>query len=63
MQKTLSRPVVVVALCLLCNCLWGLGFPAITLGYRALSMDSGDIPSILLLAGLRFMVGAAAILL
>ena len=63
MQKTLSRPVVVVALCLLCNCLWGLGFPAITLGYRALSMDSGDIPSILLFAGLRFMVGAAAILL
>lgn len=43
-------------LALLTCALWGSLFPCIKLGYAALAIDPQDIPSILLFAGLRFLV-------
>ena len=37
-----------------CTLLWGTAFPFIKLGYSAFSVESGDIGSTLLFAGLRF---------
>ena len=37
-----------------CTLLWGTAFPFIKLGYSAFSVESGDIGSMLLFAGLRF---------
>ena len=37
-----------------CTLLWGTAFPVIKLGYSAFSVESGDIGSTLLFAGLRF---------
>ena len=36
--------------------LWGSLFPCIKLGYRYLAIDSGHIPSLLLFAGVRFLL-------
>ena len=37
-----------------CTLIWGTAFPFIKLGYSAFSVESGDIGSMLLFAGLRF---------
>ena len=37
--------------------LWGSMFPMIKLGYSALHIESDDIPTIILFAGSRFVVG------
>lgn len=56
-----SLPVAAVILAALCNVLWGSAFPFIKMGYRLFAIDSGDTPSILCFAGVRFMLGAALV--
>lgn len=43
-----------VLLALLVMALWGSLFPMIKIGYKAFQINTGDIPSIVLFAGLRF---------
>lgn len=43
----------------LCCLLWGSAFPAIRKGYELLDIQSGDTPSILLFAGVRFTLAGA----
>ena len=53
-----SRPGAAVGLAVLCNCLWGAAFPFIKLGYRLYDIASEDTPSILVFAGVRFLIAA-----
>ena len=55
-QKTFSNPLSSILFALLTCALWGSLFLFIKLGYSAFHIDSGDVPSILLFAGLRFTV-------
>lgn len=48
-------------LALLVMALWGSFFPMIKLGYSAFHIASNDIPSIILFAGLRFLVSGGAV--
>lgn len=45
-----------------CTVLWGTAFPFIKLGYRAFSVESGDIGSMLLFAGLRFSLAGVLVI-
>ena len=45
-----------ISLSLLVMALWGSLFPFIKIGYSAFSIDSSNIPSILMFAGTRFVV-------
>lgn len=50
-----------VLLALLCTALWGTAFAAIKRGYEIFSIESGDIPSTLVFAGVRFFSAGAAV--
>ena len=54
MKKIFSHPVYGVILTLITCALWGSLFPFIKIGYSAFRIDSGNIPEIMLFAGLRF---------
>ena len=50
----LARPLVVAALAIACNVLWGSAIPFINLGYRLFAIPSGETASQILFAGCRF---------
>ena len=56
-------PAAAVVLAILCNILWGSALPFIKMGYRLFVIESGDTPSILCFAGVRFMLGSALVYL
>lgn len=43
--------------------LWGLAYPALKLGYAAFHVNASDVPSLLLFAGVRFLLAGLATLL
>lgn len=51
-----NKSIKAIALSLLVMALWGSLFPFIKIGYSAFSIDSTNIPSILMFAGTRFIV-------
>ncbi len=53
-KSFLSNIWVVIFGALFCNFLWGSATPAIKTGYALFEIQSGDTPSILLFAGIRF---------
>lgn len=53
-DKILSKTPVVCLLAILCCFLWGSAFPCIKIGYGMLSIQSNDVMSQILFAGLRF---------
>lgn len=53
-NNLLKNKFVVVLLALLCTALWGTAFAAIKQGYKIFSIESNDIPSMLVFAGVRF---------
>ncbi|MFR5876530.1 MAG: DMT family transporter [Eubacterium sp.] len=53
-KSFLSKSIVVWLLAAVCCFLWGSAFPAIKIGYHLFKIDTNDIASILLFAGLRF---------
>lgn len=59
----IQRPLVWVGAGLLCSILWASAPAAIKTAYRALSIGSDDIPSMLLFAGIRFALGGLLTLL
>ena len=50
----LARPLVVAALAVACNVLWGSAIPFINLGYRLFAIPAGETASQILFAGCRF---------
>lgn len=46
----------------LCCFLWGSAAPAIKIGYRLFGIDQADTPSILLFAGVRFLLAGALVM-
>jgi drug/metabolite transporter (DMT)-like permease len=54
MNNKLSKPAFVWLIAGLCCLLWGSAFPSIKTGYRLLGIESGDTPTIILFAGVRF---------
>ena len=55
-RKLFSNPVTVVLFAMIVSVLWGTLFPAIKIGYRVFGIDSTQVASILLFAGLRFLI-------
>ena len=55
LDRIFATPALAVLLAILCNALWGSAFPFIKLGYRLFEIQSGDTPTILCFAGVRFM--------
>lgn len=53
-KKLLSHPVFSVLLALLVCALWGSLFPFVKIGYQAFHIESSDIPTVIVFAGLRF---------
>ena len=63
-KKIFSHPLGSVLIALLVCALWGSLFPFVKIGYAAFHVAGSDIPSIMLFAGLRFVLcGGAMILL
>ena len=63
-EKTMQKTIVVVALALLANLLWGSAAPVIKIGYGLLQIRTDHIPSLILFAGTRFtLAGVLAVLL
>ncbi len=54
MESKLKKPAVMWLTAAVCCILWGSAFPAIKLGYSYLDIKSGDTPTIILFAGIRF---------
>lgn len=63
LDKIFGTPVFAVLLAIFCNILWGSAFPFIKLGYRLFAIQTGDTPTILCFAGIRFMLGGLLVLL
>ncbi len=61
-EKIFSKPWVVCICAGFCSLLWGSAFPCVKLGYALFGIDTGDIPSLLLFAGIRFTVAGAAVI-
>ena len=61
-SKILSNRTASPLLALLVCALWGSLFPMIKVGYSAFEIDTADIPSIILFAGLRFTLSGAVLL-
>lgn len=61
LDRIFGTPVLAVVLAILCNALWGSAFPFIKLGYRLFEIQSGDTPTILCFAGVRFMLGSVLV--
>lgn len=53
-NNLLKNKLVVTLLALFCTALWGTAFAAIKQGYKIFSIESNDIPSMLVFAGVRF---------
>ena len=51
-----SNKITSIIIALVCCALWGSLFPCIKVGYRAFGIQSGDIPSTMLFAGIRFVI-------
>ena len=58
-----SNKVTSVLLCLLTCVLWGSLFPIIKVGYSSFEILSGDIPSIILFAGIRFFISGLVLIM
>ncbi|SEQ60942.1 Permease of the drug/metabolite transporter (DMT) superfamily [Devosia sp. YR412] len=54
---------VVVAIALLCCLLWGSAVPAVKYGYELFALAPSDTPSIMVFAGVRFVLAGAMLLL
>ncbi|MCH4284224.1 MULTISPECIES: DMT family transporter [Bacillota] len=63
MKKYLSKGPVVLLLAAICCFLWGSATPSIKTGYALLQINAQDTPSILLFAGIRFMLAGVMVLL
>lgn len=57
--RLLTRPLIVAALAIICNVLWGSAIPFINLGYRLFAIPSGETASQILFAGCRFALAGA----
>ena len=53
-NNILQKPLVVAVLAIFCCLLWGSATPCIKTGYKLLEIESTDVGSVLLFAGLRF---------
>lgn len=63
-EKTMQKTALVVGLAVLANMLWGSAAPIIKMGYGLFQVDSGDLMSQILFAGIRFfLAGILAVLL
>jgi len=56
MNGKLSNPKVAALYALIVMFFWGSLFPMIKIGYRAFAVDTGSVASILLFAGIRFVI-------
>lgn len=63
MEKMLRGKTTSLLLTLLTMFLWGSLFPVIKVGYRVFSVNTASIPSILLFAGIRFLLCGAVMVL
>ena len=55
-SKKLHNIFVVWGMAAICCCLWGSAFPVIKIGYNLFNIDSSDTASIILFAGIRFIL-------
>lgn len=62
-KSLLASPGAVLPGALCATFLWGCAYPALKGGYAAFGVDSGDVPALLLFAGLRFTLAGLATLL
>lgn len=62
-NKIFTNPVIVVALAVFCNLLWGSAAPSIKLGYEFFSIPTDDFFSKLVFAGIRFLTAGFLTLL
>lgn len=60
--EALRAPRAVLPLAVTATLLWGLAYPAVKLGYAAFGVAADDIPSLLLFAGVRFLLAGLATL-
>ncbi len=64
MNKNFFQKTIVVWVgALICCALWGSAFPAIKTGYILFNIDTKDIPSLLLFAGMRFVIAGTLALI
>lgn len=62
-EKFFQKTIVVWIGALICCALWGSAFPAVKTGYILFGIDTKDVPSLLLFAGMRFFIAGFLALL
>ena len=61
-DTTLSRLPVVICLAVVCTFLWGSATPAIKIGYEQFHIEGMDSWSIIVFAGLRFLLAGLMVI-
>ena len=55
-SKLFTLPHILILSAIICTLLWGSAFPGVKIGYKLFGITSGDIPSYILFAGIRFLI-------
>ena len=53
-ERFFSNSINLLLLAMLCTLLWGSAFPGVKIGYKLFNIESGNIYSQILFAGVRF---------
>lgn len=62
-KSILSKTIVVIALALVCDLLWGSAFPCIKIGYDLFEINASDTATQILFAGMRFTLAGIQVIL
>lgn len=57
-----TKPYVVALCAIFCCLLWGSAFPCVKLGYRLFEIDTDNVPSVMLFAGVRFTLAGVLVI-
>lgn len=61
-ENFFTKPIVVCVGAILCCILWGSAFPCVKIGYNLFSVDTTNVPSLILFAGMRFALAGIMVL-
>lgn len=62
-KKFFTNPIVVCVGAICCCLLWGSAFPCVKIGYNMFGVNTQNVPSVLLFAGMRFALAGVMVLL
>ena len=62
-EKFFSKNYIVCIGAIICCILWGSAFPCVKIGYRLFEIDTESVPSLMLFAGMRFLLAGVLVII